>query len=99
MVARSDPQPADRNELLRDFDHHGEEFGRTFRRVYSQARSSCPVIHSERYGGFSVLTRYGDVRQALRDHGTFASGRFQPDGRSELLGGGQSSCERWWSHG
>lgn len=67
-------------------DHHGEAFARGHLDLYRAARADAPVLHSDAHGGFSILTRYGDVRAVLRDAAAFSSGRFAlADGR---LGGG-----------
>jgi cytochrome P450 len=57
------------------FDYHTEEFARNWRGIYADLRSRCPVLHSDRHDGFTVITRYRDCRQILNDPGTFASGR------------------------
>jgi cytochrome P450 len=38
-------------------------------------REKCPIAHSDLYGGFSVLTRYRDVKSVLQDPETFICGR------------------------
>ncbi|WP_200871736.1 cytochrome P450 [Actinomadura welshii] len=43
------------------------------RRAHAEMREACPVVHSDRHGGFDFLTRYGDVRAALTDTGSFSS--------------------------
>jgi len=58
------------------FDHHSEAFSKNMDEFYRNARKECPVFHSESYGGFTVLTRYADIRAALRNHATYFSGRF-----------------------
>lgn len=40
---------------------------------YARLRERCPVPHSDRYGGFWMLTRYEDVAKAARDHTSFPS--------------------------
>lgn len=69
------------------FDHHSTEFAEHWREIYAEARRSCPVIHSELYGGYDVLTRYDDVQQAFRDYKTFASQRPVDEDGFELEGG------------
>lgn len=67
-------------------DHHSAEFARDHLALYREARAECPVLRSDRHGGFSILTHYADIRAALRDAAHFSSGRFRADhGR---LGGG-----------
>ena len=61
---------------LDDLDHHSAEFARDHLALYRRARSSCPVLHSNAHGGFFVLTRYADVRNALRNSAALSAGRF-----------------------
>jgi cytochrome P450 len=60
---------------VRVFDHHTEEFARDWREIYTDLRRDCPVAHSDRHGGFYVLTRYADVKAALHDPRTFSCAR------------------------
>lgn len=41
--------------------------------MYERLREECPVARSERHGGFWFLTRYDDVRHAVRDFETYSS--------------------------
>jgi cytochrome P450 len=41
--------------------------------TYESLRATCPVHHSEHYGGFWLLTRYADVRAAAVDWKTYTS--------------------------
>jgi len=43
------------------------------RRAHAEMREACPVVHSDRHGGFDFLTRYDDVRGALTDTASFSS--------------------------
>lgn len=65
----------EREVAVEEFDHHSEGFARHWREQYADLRTRCPVAHSSRHGGFSVVTRYDDVRQVLRNTETFACGR------------------------
>jgi len=67
-------------------DHHSEEFARDHLEIYRNARASCPVMHSQVYGGFYVLTRFADVRAALRNSAALSAGRFV-DEEGVLRGG------------
>ena len=70
----------------RGIDHHSAEFARDHIALYREARKGCPVLRSDAYGGFAIVTRYPDIRAVLRDAEGFSSGRFPlGDGR---LGGG-----------
>ena len=61
---------------LEDLDHHSPEFARDHLAIFRHARSFCPVLRSKAHGGFFVLTRYADVRRALRDSPALSTGRF-----------------------
>ena len=83
MPVASTPSPPGADEHI---DHHSADFARDHAEIYRHARAECPVLRSDAYGGFSILTRYADNRAALRDAEHCASGRFPlDDGR---LGGG-----------
>jgi cytochrome P450 len=41
--------------------------------TYARMRESCPVARAERFGGYWVISRYADVRDAARDTETFSS--------------------------
>lgn len=70
----------------RELDHHSSEFARDHREIYRRARASCPVLHSNAHGGFHVLTRFTDVRAALRNSAALSAGRFR-DEEGNLQGG------------
>jgi len=71
---------------VEQFDHHSEHFAQHWRETYRELRGSCPVAHSDLHGGFSVVTRYEDIKQVLADPATFACGRdFVFDGH--VVGG------------
>ncbi|MEQ8716862.1 MAG: cytochrome P450 [Acidimicrobiales bacterium] len=57
------------------FDHHDPAFVADPYPFYERARREGPVVRSEAYGGFWLLTRHGDVRAALIDWHTFSSAR------------------------
>lgn len=56
-----------------EFDHHEREFIADPWRTYRHLRDTCPVSHSDRYGGFWLVTRYDDVVEAAADWNTFTS--------------------------
>ena len=61
--------------LTTRFDFHDPEYTPdTAEQVNRRLRETCPVAHSEAHGGMWVLSRYEDVRAALKDHETFSSG-------------------------
>ena len=69
------------------FDHHSPDFAQHWRDIYADMRQHCPVAHSDRHGGFSVLTRYDDIKKVLADPETFVSGRELSFG-GNVVGGG-----------
>jgi cytochrome P450 len=57
------------------FDHNSPGFIADPYPVYSELREKDPVHFSAAYGGYYVLTRYEDVRNALLDWQLFSSAR------------------------
>jgi cytochrome P450 len=55
------------------FDHHSEEFARDPAHHWQELRETCPVAHSDRYGGFYILSRYADVVAADGDAERFST--------------------------
>jgi len=55
------------------FDHHDPEFITDPPRVFAPIREQQPLLHSDLYGGFWLLTRYEDVTAAALDHEAFTS--------------------------
>lgn len=63
------------DRLIREFDHHDPEYTPEIAEVInSEIREAGPVTYSAAHGGMWILSRYEDVRAALRDHETFSSG-------------------------
>jgi cytochrome P450 len=56
-----------------DFDHHDPAFVADPWPTYAALRRTCPVVRSERYGGFWLLIRHEDVKAAAKDWQTFTS--------------------------
>lgn len=56
-----------------DLDIHDPAFARDPYPHYDALRERCPVARGEKYGGYWLLTRYDDVREAARDWRTFTS--------------------------
>jgi cytochrome P450 len=54
-------------------DIHAPEFARDPFEHYRRLREQCPIFSDERYGGFTLLTRYDDVRAAAIDWRTYTS--------------------------
>jgi cytochrome P450 len=55
------------------FDHHDPKLVRDPESVWGPVREQQPLLHSDRYGGFWLLTRYDDVTAAALDHEAFTS--------------------------
>ena len=55
------------------FDHHDPRFVEDPESVIGPIREEHPLVHSDLYGGFWVLTRYDDVTAAALDHESFTS--------------------------
>lgn len=56
-----------------DFDYLSPEVSRHFHQTLADLRRRCPVLHSSRYGGHWVVTRYEDVVRVAQDWETFSS--------------------------
>lgn len=57
------------------YDHRADEVVADPFGLWSQLRHECPVLHSDRYGGFWLVSRFADVVRALVEVETFASGQ------------------------
>jgi cytochrome P450 len=55
------------------FDHHDPRFVEDPESVFGPIREEHPLVHSDLYGGFWVLTRYDDVTRAALDYESFTS--------------------------
>jgi cytochrome P450 len=55
------------------FDHLSQGLAQQFHAVMGTMRSQCPVAHSDRHGGFWVVSRYEDVFRVAQDWETFSS--------------------------
>ena len=73
-------------ETARVIDHHSAAFARDHLEIYRRARAVSPVLQSKCHGGFSLITRYGDIRAVLQDPARFSSRRFPLS--DQRLGGG-----------
>ncbi|WP_019810398.1 cytochrome P450 [Saccharomonospora halophila] len=56
-----------------DFDPTGNPHPDEVHAMYARLRRSCPVAHSDAYGGHWTLSRYTDIRAAAEDSATFLS--------------------------
>ena len=74
---------------MQEFDHHSTAFAANWRRVYRDLRESCPVARVPSHDGFTVLTRYDDIRQVLQSSKDFLCGRdLEIDGVPGTVPGG-----------
>jgi cytochrome P450 len=56
------------------FDHNDPGLtAAAVRDLHNEMRERCPVAHSDQHGGFDILTRHRDVRQALASAASFSS--------------------------
>jgi cytochrome P450 len=55
------------------FDHHDPQAVSDPESVFGPIREEHPLLHSDRYGGFWLLTRYDDIIDAALDHESFTS--------------------------
>jgi len=65
--------PRDCDRLIDDFDHHDPRFIEDPVAACSEMREQCPVLWSDRHGGYWFVTRYDDVRAASKDWERFTS--------------------------
>jgi cytochrome P450 len=64
----------EKDEMIRDFDPMNMSVPATrVRETYAAMREQCPVAHSDRHGGFSMVTRFDDVRAVAADYRTFSN--------------------------
>ncbi|MGH7176212.1 MAG: hypothetical protein ACREJC_02420, partial [Tepidisphaeraceae bacterium] len=63
---------ADHSDNL-EIDIHEPSFVRDPYSTYERLRAECPVMHSDLYDGFWLLTRHEDVKQAATDWRTYTS--------------------------
>ncbi len=72
----ADPTPRDPvGDWATDFDYFDPEFVADPYPIYDELQQSCPVAHTDRYGGVNVLTTFEDVSAAAHDTATFTSRR------------------------
>jgi len=58
---------------LHHFDHLSPELAESLPQTLAHMRSACPVVRSDRYDGFWVVTDYEDVFRVAQDWETFSS--------------------------
>ena len=70
-----------------DFDIVDPGFARDPFPVWASMRESCPVAHSERWGGAWMLTRYEDLSAVAHDTEHFSSESVSVSGNKPGMGG------------
>jgi cytochrome P450 len=61
-------------DIMGDPEHHRDPYPN-----YAELRATCPVAHSDEYGGYWIVTRHKDISEVLRDPETFSSRRIRVD--------------------
>jgi cytochrome P450 len=61
-------------EIREHFDHTVEGYEDDLVARYGELRTRCPIAHSDRHGGFWVVSKYDTIIKILRQPDVFASG-------------------------
>ena len=56
-----------------DFDHADPQYNRNAHEIWAELRGTCPVAHSDRYGGTWLPTTHEYVREIAYDTENFTS--------------------------
>ena len=68
-----------------DFDHAHPDYAARAPEIWDELRETCPVAHSDRYGGTWLPVRHEDVSAIAKDTDTFSSnGVVVHDGRPDI---------------
>ena len=59
--------------LAEHLDLNADELAPVFHESMARLRSTCPVAHSDQYGGYWIVTKYDDVFRVAQDWETFSS--------------------------
>ena len=78
------PQRCPVTDWQTDFDHTDPAYAAAAPEIWDELRTSCPVAHSERFGGVWLPTRHEDVASIAHDTEHFSSrgvivSVFEPD--------------------
>src|SRR5262245_7444457 len=74
----------DVRDAFSQFDHNDPELTQHAYDTYAALRAGCPVAHSDRYGGFYVVSRYEDVCTVAEHPEAFSNDEITiPPGRKE----------------
>ena len=65
------------DEMAADLDHHDPRLGDVSHEVYRAMRERCPIAHSDRYGGFWIITGFDEAHDAYQRYDLFTA---YPDG-------------------
>jgi cytochrome P450 len=65
-----EPMHVDIDQRVASFHHSNPDLSYS---LFNQMRDKYPIAYSEMYGGFWVMSRYEDIRQALKQPDTFSS--------------------------
>jgi cytochrome P450 len=62
------------DDLASQLDQHSDYFRENVYEIYGQLRKTCPMVHSEKWGGFWAFLDYDDVYDAEQVAEIFSSG-------------------------
>lgn len=74
-----------------DFDHGHPDYAARAPEIWGELRETCPIAHSDRYGGTWLPVRHDDVSEISKDTDHFSSvsvlvGEFRPDQSAAPVG-------------
>jgi cytochrome P450 len=89
-AARGGPAPV--SDWARDFDHLHPAYNANVHAIWDELRGTCPVAHTERYGGTWLPVRHEDVSAIAYDTTHFSSmavvvSPIKPTGELRPMGG------------
>lgn len=73
QTAPEAPEELDDQWRRHHFDHLSPALADDLQETLARMRSGCPVAHSDRHGGFWVVTRYDEVLAVAQDWASFSS--------------------------
>jgi cytochrome P450 len=74
-MTEAGPVPGVSESVAVKLDPTDPEYMRNPYPTYARLRRECPIAHSDQYGGFWMLSRYADIREAARDPELFISSK------------------------
>jgi cytochrome P450 len=75
MQETNEASPEAGSIIAEDFNPTNPDYLRDPYPTYERLRTECPVSHTSGFGGFWMLSRYDDVRDAARNPERFISGK------------------------